>query len=201
MLPSDLARADGSPTASRVPGWPWTPVELRTERLLLRAFRDDDAASLLAYARDPEVIAWDQEHTADMEAALTRARVRADWSSGELAAWAIADPDDRHVLGGIVLSEVDAVALSAEVGYGLMPEARGKGYTAEALRRVTTWAFGETALNRIELRHAVGNAASCAVARASGYSLEGTMRQSYRFGDGELHDEHLHARLRSDPSP
>jgi hypothetical protein len=25
------------------------------------------------------------------------------------------------------------------------------------------------------------------------------MRQSYRFGDGDLHDEHLHARLRTDP--
>jgi RimJ/RimL family protein N-acetyltransferase len=153
---------------------------------------------LLAYAQDPMVIAWDQEHTPDLEAAIARARNRADWSSGQLAAWAIADSDDREVLGGIVLSDVDAVALSAEVGYGLMSDARGRGYTAEALRRVTDWAFTETGLNRIELRHAVGNGASCAVARAAGYTIEGTMRQSYRFGDGELHDEHLHARLRSD---
>ena len=200
MLESDLeraGRADASP--SRVPDWPYRPVELRTERLLLRAFRDEDAPSLLAYARDPMVVAWDQEHTPDLEAAVTRARNRVDWSSGELAAWAITDLEDREVLGGIVLSDVDAVALSAEVGYGLMPESRGHGYTAEALRRVTEWAFTETGLSRIELRHAVGNAASCAVARAAGYAIEGTMRQSYRFGDGLLHDEHLHARLRTDP--
>ena len=145
MLESDLeraGRADASP--SRVPDWPYRPVELRTERLLLRAFRDEDAPSLLAYARDPMVVAWDQERTPDLEAAVTRARNRADWSSGELAAWAIADLEDRAVLGGIVLSDVDAVALSAEVGYGLMPEGRGHGYTAEALRRVTEWAFTET---------------------------------------------------------
>jgi RimJ/RimL family protein N-acetyltransferase len=201
MLPEDLARAGDGPPAERVPGWPYEPVALRTDRLLLRGFRDEDAASLLAYARDPEVVAWDQEHTPDLDAALTRARVRADWSSGQLAAWAIADPDDQLVLGGIVLSDVDAVSLSAEAGYGLMPEARGHGYTAEALRRVTDWAFTETSLNRIDLRHAVGNAASCGVARAAGFVLEGTMRQSYRFGDGTLHDEHLHARLRSDPFP
>jgi RimJ/RimL family protein N-acetyltransferase len=200
MLPEDLTPAeDGSAPPSRVPGWPYAPVELRSERLLLRAFRDEDAPSLLAYAKDPLVVAWDQEHTPDLDAAIARARNRADWSSGQLAAWAIAEPDDREVLGGIVLSDVDAVALSAEVGYGLMPDARGHGYTTEALQRVTEWAFGETGLNRIELRHAVGNAASCAVARAAGYAIEGTMRQSYRFGDGELHDEHLHARLRTDP--
>lgn len=201
LLPTDLTRPDAGPDTepNRVPNWPYRPVELRTERLLLRAFRDDDATSLLAYAKDPMVVAWDQEHTPDLEAAVTRARNRADWSTGELAAWAIADLEDREVLGGIVLSDVDAVALSAEVGYGLMPEGRGHGYTAEALRRVSQWAFTETGLNRIELRHAVGNAASCAVAHAAGYAIEGTMRESYRFGDGLLHDEHLHARLRSDP--
>jgi RimJ/RimL family protein N-acetyltransferase len=200
LLPEDLTPAEDGPAPPRhrVPDWPYAPVALRTERLLLRGFRDDDAPSLLAYAQDPAVLAWDQEHTPDLEAAITRARNRADWSSGALAAWAIADLDDREVLGGIVLSDVDAVALSAEVGYGLMPDARGCGYTAEALRRISEWAFTETGLNRIELRHAVGNAASCAVARAAGYELEGTMRQSYRFGDGELHDEHLHARLRTD---
>ena len=195
------AVAGGSTIVERVPGLPYEPVALRTERLLLRPFRDDDAQSLVDYARDPEVIAWDIEHTPDLAAGITRARNRADWSAGTHTAWAIATPDDSDVLGGIVLSDIDPVALSAEAGYGLLPHARGAGVAAEALQRVTAWAFDQTALNRISLRHAVGNAASCAVARAAGYSLEGTMRQSYRFGDGELHDEHLHARLRGDQPP
>ena len=203
MLPEDLERALGAPPsrAARVPGWPYEPITLRTERLLLRPFRDDDAQSLVDYARDSEVIAWDIERTPDLAAGLTRARNRADWSAGTHAAWAIAAPDDSEVLGGVVLGDIDPVALSAEAGYGLMPEARGHRYAAESLQAVTQWAFGETGLNRISLRHAVGNAASCAVAKAAGYALEGTMRQSYRFGDGLLHDEHLHARLRSDPPP
>jgi RimJ/RimL family protein N-acetyltransferase len=203
MLPEDLARAvaGDSGVVERVSGLPYDPVTLHTGRLLLRPFRDEDAQSLVDYARDPEVIAWDIERTPDLAAGVTRARNRADWSAGTHAAWAIATPDDGEVLGGIVLSDIDPVALSAEAGYGLLPHARGSGLTAEALQRVTSWAFEQTALNRISLRHAVGNGASCAVARASGYTLEGTMRQSYRFGDGNLHDEHLHARLRSDPPP
>jgi RimJ/RimL family protein N-acetyltransferase len=105
------------------------------------------------------------------------------------------------VWGGIQIFDVDAKSRSAITGYGLMAEARGKGYGAEALRRITQWAFGETSLNRIALMHAVGNAASCAVATASGYQLEGTLRRSYPLGDGQLHDNHLHARLNTDPEP
>jgi RimJ/RimL family protein N-acetyltransferase len=196
MVAADLARVPRK--RERVAGWPLLPIELRTERLLLRAFRDDDAQSLLDYARDPEVMAWDREDTPDIEAALRRARNRRDWASGELAAWAIATPDDSDVLGGIVLADVDADSLSAEVGYGLLAHARGHGHGAEALRAVSDWAFSSTALERITLGHAVENAASCSVAKAAGYVLEGTMRRSTRFGDGELHDEHLHARLRGD---
>ena len=196
MVPADLAAQPQK--RARVTGWPLSPVELRTDRLLLRGFRDDDAQSLLDYARDPAVKAWDREDTPDMDAALRRARNRRDWASGTLAAWAIASPDDTDVLGGIVLADVDADSMSAEVGYGLLAHARGNGYGAEALRAVSDWAFSSTGLERISLCHAVENAASCAVATDAGYLLEGTMRQSTRFGDGELHDEHLHARLRGD---
>ncbi len=97
-------------------GWPYEPITLHTERLLLRPFRDDDAPSLLAYARDPEVKAWDHERTPDLDAALARARARADWSSGTFAAWAICSPDDREVWGGIVLSDVDPWACAPRLG-------------------------------------------------------------------------------------
>lgn len=201
MLPADLDRTETgrSVRVPRVEGWPTEPVELRSERLLLRASREADASALLAYARDPVAKMWDPEDTPDLDAARERARRRADWSSGDGAVWVIADPGDKHIWGGIQIFDVYAPSLCAVTGYGLMPEARGHGYGAEALRRVTEWAFKETSLHRITLMHAVGNAASCAVATASGYQLEGIMRQSHRFGDGELHDNHLHARLRTDP--
>ncbi len=200
MLPEDLARAElgVSVRVPRVEGWPTEPVELRSERLLLRATREADAPALLAYAQDPVARIWDPEDTPDLDAAVARARRRMDWSAGDGAVWTIADPDDHDVLGGLQLFDVDAQSRSAITGYGLMEHARGNGYAAEALRRVTDWAFTETELHRIALMHAVGNTASCAVATASGYQLEGTMRQSYPSGGGELQDNHLHARLRSD---
>ena len=46
--------------------------------------------------------------------------------------------------------------------------------------------------------HAVENEASCRVAQKAGFALEGITRKSWRYADGNLHDEHLHARLRTD---
>ena len=43
-------------------------------------------------------------------------------------------------------------------------------------------------------------ARTCRVATAAGFALEGVARQSYRYPDGLFHDEHLHARLASDPA-
>jgi RimJ/RimL family protein N-acetyltransferase len=66
---------------------------------------------------------------------------------------------------------------------------------------VSDWAFGYLGLTRMQLIHAVENAASCRVAEKCGYRHEGTTRSSYRYGDGELHDEHIHGRLVGDPVP
>lgn len=203
LLPADLARLDaGKPRRTgRLAGWPDRPVELRTPRLLLRGYRLADAAGLLAYSRDPVAARWDPEGLADLDQALERVRRRADWTAGDAAGWAVADADDRELLGGISLHWVDAEDLSAGIGYGLLPGGRGQGLGAEAVAAVSSWAFGSLGLQRIALRHAVGNTASCRLAQQVGYLLEGTLRRSHRFGDGQLHDEHLHARLATDPGP
>jgi RimJ/RimL family protein N-acetyltransferase len=39
------------------------------------------------------------------------------------------------------------------------------------------------------------------VAEKAGFLWEGTLRQAYVYGDGMRYDDHLHARLASDPAP
>ena len=63
------------------------------------------------------------------------------------------------------------------------------------------WAFATVPLERVELCHAVENAASGRVAEKAGFTLEGRLRRSYRYGDGVRHDELLWARLADDPAP
>jgi RimJ/RimL family protein N-acetyltransferase len=200
LLPADLARAGAGAARPSwlLPGWPAEPVRLRTKRLVLRAYLPADAPALLAYSTDPVVSAWDPEEVADLADAAELVRRRTQWSGGKSAAWALADPDDDRLLGGVGLHSIDPQNAAAEIGYGVVPEARGRGLAAEAVRAVTEWAFATLPLSRIRLLHAVENPASCRVAQRCGFALEGTLRQAYRYGDGQLHDEHLHARLATD---
>ena len=56
-------------------------------------------------------------------------------------------------------------------------------------------------MDRIELCHAVENVASGRVAEKAGFTYEGQLRRSFRYGDGVKHDELLWARLADDPAP
>jgi ribosomal-protein-alanine N-acetyltransferase len=61
--------------------------------------------------------------------------------------------------------------------------------------------FEHLGWHRVELYHAVENGRSCAVARRAGFPFEGVMREAMRYPvDGRWSDEHLHARLVSDPA-
>jgi RimJ/RimL family protein N-acetyltransferase len=203
LLPADLARVLAGAPRQRtvVDGWPDTPVPITTPRLRLRAYRASDAPTLLAYSQDPDVAAWDPEGLADLADANARVLRWADWSSGRHAAWAVADPVDDALLGGIGLHSVDADDASAALGYGLLASARGRGLATEAVDAVASWVFDNLAITRLVVEHAVANAASCGVAERAGFQLEGRLRLAHRYGDGQLHDDHLHARLASDPRP
>jgi RimJ/RimL family protein N-acetyltransferase len=72
---------------------------------------------------------------------------------------------------------------------------------AAATDAVCRWAFDTLPVDRIELCHAVENAPSGRVAEKAGFTFEGRLRRSYRYGDGVKHDELLWARLSDDPAP
>lgn len=67
-----------------------------------------------------------------------------------------------------------------------------------ALSALTTWAFNQLNLHRMELNHSTMNPASCRVAENAGYLLEGTKRSEALHSDG-WHDMHLHACITDDP--
>ena len=64
-----------------------------------------------------------------------------------------------------------------------------------AVGMATDWALDALGLQRVELIHAVANAASCSVARSNSFVLEGTVRNGEKYGDGQWYDEHIHGRL------
>lgn len=159
----------------------------------LRSFCEGDIPDLLA-SWDEQQMRWWSAGPSDEAGAREWYERRNDWSDGLHASWAVTDDTDR-LLGSVSVHEIVREHASAQVGYWVSPWARCRGVATAAVRLAVSHAFSELGLFRVMLYHAVENPASCAVARKLGFTLEGTLRQSYRYGDGQFHDEHLHAVL------
>jgi RimJ/RimL family protein N-acetyltransferase len=177
------------------------PAEIVTGRYRLAAPSLRDAGDLLAMAQDPELQLWNQlTGVTDEESARAWCERWSDWDGGGSAQWVVLDALEGKFLGTISLFQIDMRNLSAETGYRVAPWARGHGVATAALTSATEWAFETLGLTRVQLMHALENPASCRVAAKSGFVLEGELRSSYRYGDEQLHDEYLHARLAGDPA-
>ena len=178
------------------------PVELRVADLLLRPWRVDDTEAVLAAMQDPEIRLWNgfagEFGIEDVGVWLTR---RIDWSAGTHASWSVVAAATGELLGSVSLHSIDADQGDAEIGYWIVPAARGRGVASSVVDAVCRWAFETLPVDRVELCHAVENAASGRVAEKAGFQREGRLRRSYRYGDGVKHDELLWARLADDTVP
>ncbi|MFH8384568.1 GNAT family N-acetyltransferase [Kitasatospora sp. NPDC018058] len=158
-------------------------------------------AAVTAAAVDPEIARWnplrDAADPAGAEAYLDRSDTR--WAEGSTASFAITDTADGSLCGNVALRWTDRADGVAMVGYWLLATARGRGLATRATTAVTRWGVRTAGVRRIELYHDVDNQASCRVATRAGFPYEGTLRDSYRYGDGPYTNEHLHARLATDP--
>ncbi|MGW5384567.1 GNAT family N-acetyltransferase [Nocardia sp. NPDC003963] len=119
-----------------------------------------------------------------------------DWQQEKGGHWAVTHADGE-VLGRIALRGLDFDDGTGDIGYWVLPAARGAGVASRALSALTTWALDEIGFHRLQLDHSTRNQASCRVATKAGYLLEGTKRSAAVHDDGR-HDMHLHARIRGD---
>ncbi|MFK0045212.1 GNAT family N-acetyltransferase [Streptomyces sp. NPDC090741] len=169
---------------------------------LLRPWEPYDAPALVASGTDPDIQHWNRTGRFTEARAEERiARYRANWETEKAAIWAVAPAAGVPAAGLIGLADLDLPGGSGEILYWLLPAGRGSGVMAGAVARVSRWAFEELGLHRLRITHSVANPASCRIAEKAGFPLEGTMRGALLHADG-WHDEHLHARLRTDgPAP
>ncbi len=107
--------------------------ELRTERLLLRGWREDDIEPMRAINSDPEVNAW-----LGVDPSQTEARIAHwlnHWQQFGFGLWAIEEKATEEMIGRVgLVDQVDWTVSpqDAEVGWTLASSAWGKGYATEA---------------------------------------------------------------------
>jgi RimJ/RimL family protein N-acetyltransferase len=142
---------------------------IRTERLMLREWREADRDDWAAMNADPEVMEY-------FPATLDRAQADAafDRISGALAErgwglWAL-DHEGRF-LGFTGLSPVGfeaAFTPATEIGWRIRRDAWGHGFATEAARAVVAFAFDDLGIPELVSFTSVGNERSRAVMRRIG---------------------------------
>ena len=182
---------------------PLAPVVLRVGDYLLDAPAPGDVGDLVLALADPDIALWNPSASRSSASPVERAAEwiaeRGEWAPDH-ASWVVRDRD-HHLIGAVSIHHVDDVMATAEMGYWMAPAGRGRGLGAAAVEAAARYGFEQLELVRIELFHAVENVASCRLARRCGFTHEGTTRQSFVYGDGLRHDEHLHGRLADDAYP
>ncbi len=89
----------------------------------------------------------------------------------------------NKIAGVVHLVEVDRFNRKAMIGYWIGEEFRGNEFAKKATRAVTSYAFKNLGLHRIEIRCATDNKASQAIPRALGFKEEGVLRDNERLYD------------------
>lgn len=174
---------------------------LETTDLILRPPVEEDAPESLELLNDPDVRRWNPARDCpDLAAAEAWCRSGADWSDGSHATWHAVDRETGRMVGNCSLFAIDEDDRVAKIGYRVLPSARGRGVARQMVDAVTCWAFESRGLMRVQLEHAIANEASCRVALAAGFALEGTLRSAYAVpGTADREDCHVHGRLTTDP--
>ncbi|MEV4108926.1 GNAT family N-acetyltransferase [Nonomuraea sp. NPDC049695] len=144
---------------------------MRTQRLIMRRWRDEDREPFAAMNADPEVM----EH---FPASLTRAesdrmvdKIEAEFDRHGYGWWALEVRESGEFIGatGLIWPSFDAPFLPAcEVGWRLARPAWGHGYATEAAREAVRYAFDEAGLDEIISMTAQRNTRSQAVMKRLG---------------------------------
>lgn len=149
-------------------------AELRTDRLLLRPWRESDLEPWAAMNTDPEV----REHLGGL---LTReqsdaavALMQAEFDQRGFGWWALEARETGEFIGRAGLDEVgdDMPFSGVDIGWRLKRSAWGHGFATEAALACLAFGFGALGLPEVIATTTVGNLRSQAVMRRIGMTRD-----------------------------
>jgi len=138
-------------------------VELRTERLLLRAWRDSDREPFAALNADPVVMEFFPAPLTRVESDAFVDRIVTAFEEQGWGLWAVEVSDQAEFIGfiGLAIPRFDApFTPCVEVGWRLAQSAWGHGYAPEGAIEALRFAFEELALDEVVSFTSVQNAKS-----------------------------------------
>jgi RimJ/RimL family protein N-acetyltransferase len=128
------------------------PVEIRTERLWLRRWRDEDRAPFAAMNADPHVLEHFPATLSRQESDAAVDRITAHFDAHGFGLWAVEIPGVAPFAGfiGLCHPRFDAhFTPCVEVGWRLAAEHWSRGYATEGAQAALTFGFETLGLNEI----------------------------------------------------
>ena len=171
---------------------------LRTDRLMLRPFRVEDATWAEALVSDKEIAKMTSTipHPYPKGGALSWiASQMREFADGKVISFAITL--DGEGVGSISLMDIQSDHRRVELGYWIGKPFWGNGYATEAVKAVIAFAFEELNLLRVHAWHMTRNPASGRVMEKCGMVREGVMRQHIQKW-GEMHDVVLYGIVKTE---
>ncbi|AQS83919.1 MAG: GNAT family protein [Acetobacter aceti] len=149
-------------------------LSIKTERLILRRFREADSPALYAYLHDPRSSCFFSLRLSDEASALAEAKKR----SHDDKYIAVCLKDSDELIGDLfAMPEEDAIS----VGWNFNPRFSGKGYAFEAAHALFAYLFDDRHARRLYAYVEDTNQPSQRLCQKLGMRLEGTFMEFISF--------------------
>jgi RimJ/RimL family protein N-acetyltransferase len=151
------------------------PEQIRTERLILRRWRDSDLAPFAEMNADPDVMEYMPARLDRQASDALVARYRAQFDDRGFGPWALEVPGVAEFIGytGLVVPRFTAhFTPCVEVGWRLARSAWGHGYATEAARAAIALGFDRFGLAEIVSFTVPANRRSIAVMERLGMTRD-----------------------------
>jgi ribosomal-protein-alanine N-acetyltransferase len=159
-------------------------LDLESSKVRLRKWAFDDLPCVAEAATDPEI-----PRGTTVPAVYTEERgrewIERQWSrqtTGQGLSLVVVDAGTSCGVGLIYLGLRQPEG-HCEIGYWLVPSARGRGLGTESVRLSSRWVLSETDVYRLFANVVPDNTASLAVMHKCGFTREGVLRSYLRYSD------------------
>lgn len=158
------------------------PATLKTDRLLIRRYVNEDLDGLYRFFNNREVTRY-----TDMPASQTYEETKAfldmlieSYDSEEpVFAMAVCRRQDGEVVGSCGFASAEFLP-ETQIYYAISPEHQGQGYASEATEKLVEYMFLVLDIERISVYCSGANPASSKIARKIGMHYQGSVRQNER---------------------
>lgn len=175
---------------------------LKGKTVGLRARHDDDIPLLHAGLHDDVVTASRAtgQPWRPLAAGSEAGSFRVDDTAQGHVPFSVVDLESGELIGTATLWGLDNHSRSAHIGLGLLPAARGKGYSTDVVAVLCHYGFVVRGLHRLQTETLADNTAMLRAAERNGFVREGVLRSS-AWVMGEFLDEVLLGLLARDWKP